>query len=290
MSKRKEPEPALDQDALTRHASHCHVQVATSAFKPTWELMHQPQTFHQHVPCVPAGPLPLVNVPSLMSSPRPPVTPPAIQAFQLVRSGNDKAWEASLEARFVAAIRKWQGIIVQAPLEFDLGRRVSRDRPLGDTLPQGLRYVFAGKASETLHGRANPFLRFIKWCRDAGEGAFPLREPLIFEFCTAMESGCSAPTFLQSFLTTLRFSHYILGLSNALECATSPRITGVARVMYLSKRKKRQRPPLTAEMVVALEKLACNARHLPSTESLQVSSCSLSIREAVSPMGLTCRT
>ena len=148
---------------------------------------------------------------------------------------------------------------MQAPLEFDLGRRVSRDRPLGDTLPQGLRYVFAGKAAETLHGRANPFLRFIKWCRDAGEEAFPLCEPLVFRFCTEMEGGCSAPTFLHSFLTTLRFAHYILGLSNALECATSPRVAGVARLMYLSKRKKRQRPPLTAEMVVALEKLTCNA-------------------------------
>ncbi|OLP81943.1 hypothetical protein AK812_SmicGene37435 [Symbiodinium microadriaticum] len=37
------------------------------------------------------------------------------------------------------------------------------------------------------------------------------------------------------------------------------RVAGVARLMYLSKRKKRQRPPLTAEMVVALEKLTCNA-------------------------------
>ena len=203
--------------------------------------------------CVPAGPLPPVNLPNPAASARPPVTPAAVQAFQLVRSGNDRAWEASLEARLVAAIRKWQGIIVQAPLEFDLGRRVSRDRPLGDALPQGLRYVFAGKAAETLHGRANPFLRFIKWCRDAGEEAFPLCEPLVFRFCTEMEGGCSAPTFLHSFLTTLRFAHYILGLSNALECAASPRVAGVARLMYLSKKKKRQRPPLTVEMVVALE-------------------------------------
>ena len=73
---------------------------------------------------VPAVPLPPVNLPSLVASARCPVTPAAIQAFQRVRSGNDRAWKASLEARLVAAIRKWQGIIVQAPLEFDLGRRV----------------------------------------------------------------------------------------------------------------------------------------------------------------------
>ena len=110
-----------------------------------------------------------------------------------------------------------------------------------------------------MHGRANPFLRYIKSCHDAGEEAFPLCEPLVFRFCTEMEGGCSAPTFLHSFLTTLRFAHYILGLSNALECAASPRVAGVARLMYLNTRKKRQRPPLMAEMVVALEKLTCNA-------------------------------
>ena len=163
-----------------------------------------------------------------------------------------------MEARLVAAIRKWQGIISQAPLEFDLGRRVSKDRPLGDTLPEGLRYVFAGKAAETLHGRANPFLRFIKWCRDEGEEPFPLRESLVFSFCTGMEKACSAPTFLHSFLTTLRFAHYVLGLLGALECASSSRVAGVARLMFLTKKKKRQRPALTAKMVAALEKLAAD--------------------------------
>ena len=52
MAKRKEPEPTVPQDALSRHVSHCHVNVAASAFKPTWELMPQPQAFHQHTPCV----------------------------------------------------------------------------------------------------------------------------------------------------------------------------------------------------------------------------------------------
>ena len=250
---------ACSQDALSQHAAHCNHHVGTSAFKPTWELLPRPHVLHNYEPCVPAGPLPPVRAfgPRSPAVPRH-VTPAAVQAFQRVRSGNDRAWEASLEARLVAAIRKWQGIISQAPFEFDLGRRVSRDRPLGDTLPEGLRYVFAGKAAETLHGRANPFLRFIKWCRDEGVEPFPIREALVFLFCTRMESACSAPSFLQSFLTTLRFSHYVLGLLGALECSSSNRVAGVARLMFLSKKKKRQRPALTAKMVAALEKLSAD--------------------------------
>ena len=259
MKRKSEPSTApCSQDALSQHAAHCHLAVGTSAFKPTWELLPRPYVLHQYEPCAPVGPLPPVHAFGLRP---PPVsryrTPSAVQAFQRVRSGNDKAWEASLEARLVAAIRKWQGIISQAPFEFDLGRRVSRDRPLGDTLPEGLRYVFAGKAAETLHGRANPFLRFIKWCRDKGEEPFPLRESLVFLFCTCMEKACSAPTFLHSFLTTLRFAHYVLGLLGALECASSSRVSGVARLMFLTK-KKRQRPALTAKMVAALEKLVAD--------------------------------
>ena len=260
MKRKSEPSDFLcSQDALSQHAAHCHSAVGTSAFKPTWELLPRPFLLHMHEPCVPVGPLPAVRALGPRSLPVPRYsTPAAVQAFQRVRSGNDKAWEASLEARLVAAIRKWQGIISQAPLEFDLGRRVSKDRPLGDTLPEGLRYVFAGKAAETLHGRANPFLRFIKWCRDEGEEPFPLRESLVFSFCTGMEKASSAPTFLHSFLTTLRFAHYVLGLLGALECASSSRVAGVARLMFLTKKKKRQRPALTAKMVAALEKLAAD--------------------------------
>ena len=260
MKRKSEPSDFLcSQDALSQHAAHCHSAVGTSAFKPTWELLPRPFFLHMHEPCVPVGPLPAVRALGPRSLPVPRYsTPAAVQAFQRVRSGNDQAWEASLEARLVAAIRKWQGIISQAPLEFDLGRRVSKDRPLGDTLPEGLRYVFAGKAAETLHGRANPFLRFIKWCRDEGEEPFPLRESLVFSFCTGMEKASSAPTFLHSFLTTLRFAHYVLGLLGALECASSSRVAGVARLMFLTKKKKRQRPALTAKMVAALEKLAAD--------------------------------
>ena len=228
MKRKSEPSDFLcSQDALSQHAAHCHSAVGTSAFKPTWELLPRPYFLHMHEPCVPAGPLPPVRAFGPRSLPVPRyITPAAVQAFQRVRSGNDKAWEASLEARLVAAIRKWQGIISQAPLEFDLGRRVSKDRPLGDTLPEGL--------------------------------PFPLRESLVFSFCTGMEKACSAPTFLHSFLTTLRFAHYVLGLLGALECASSSRVAGVARLMFLTKKKKRQRPALTAKMVAALEKLAAD--------------------------------
>ena len=116
MKRKSEPSDFLcSQDALSEHAAHCHSAVGTSAFKPTWELLPRPYFLHMHEPCVPAGPLPPVRALGPRSLPVPRyITPAAVQAFQRVRSGNDKAWEASLEARLEAAIRKWQGIISQA--------------------------------------------------------------------------------------------------------------------------------------------------------------------------------
>ena len=43
----------------------------------------------------------------------------------------------------------------------------------------------------------------------------------------------------------------------ALDCANSPR-GRVSRTMFLSKKKLKQRPPLTVAMLLALEKLTCD--------------------------------
>ena len=262
MSKRKAgaQEHACPLDALAKHAEHCRVVTATSAFKPTWELCSQPHRLDSFKPCVPVGAFPAVRDVAASVEHRAKFSlPSAIGSFQRVRTGSDNAWEASLETRMAAAIRKWQGIVMMAPGEFDLGRRVSKDRPLGETLSQGLRHVFSGRAAETLHARANPILRFAKWCGDNLLQPFPLQERVVYAFCCAMEHACSAPTFLNSFLTSLRFAHYVMGMLCALDCANSPRVAGVSRTMFLSKKKLRQRPPLTVAMLLALEKLTCDS-------------------------------
>ena len=65
---------------------------------------------------------------------------------------------------------------------------------------------------------------------------------------------------LKSFLSSLNFSVHVLGLSEAAAASNSARVVGIARAAYLSKKKTVRRPPLTAKMVAALERLVCDAQ------------------------------
>ena len=183
----------------------------------------------------------------------------SIQAFRNKRLRSDISWEAMLNSQRVAAIRKWIGIITESLTSFDLGRRWSRLAPLGASLAEGLKDVFAGKSTGTLHARAGPILRYVSWCHDSGVMPFPLDENTIYQFMYAHDH--SAPTFLRSFLVSLRFAHFLLGLSGADEVTTSPRVVGKARRSFLDKRKLKQKDPFTCEMVSTMEEFVCDVRH-----------------------------
>ena len=141
---------------------------------------------------------------------------------------------------------------------FDLGRRVSRTSPLGVSLQEGLRDVFTGKASGTLHNRAGPVLRYVGFCHDCGIPPFPVEEHHAYAFMKALEGSCS-PTFLRSFLVSMSFCHHVLGLTGADTVVQSMRTKGVAQSMFLTKRKKVQRPPFSVKMVRIMESFVCKA-------------------------------
>ena len=183
----------------------------------------------------------------------------AIQAFRNKRLRTDVSWESMLNSQRVAGVRKWIGIISESLNSFDLGRRWNRLAPLGASLAEGLKDVFAGKSTGTIHARAGPILRYIAWCHDTGGTAFPLNEGMIYQFMSAHDH--SAPTFLRSFLVSLRFAHFLLGLSGADEVTTSPRVVGRARRSFLEKRKLKQKDPFTCEMVIAMEEFVCSSNH-----------------------------
>ena len=63
-----------------------------------------------------------------------------------------------------------------------------------------------------------------------------------------MHSPHTAPTFLRSFLVSITFSFYVLGLTGGESCFTSARLKGAVRQSYLRKRKRGQRDPLIVEL------------------------------------------
>ena len=69
--------------------------------------------------------------------------------------------------------------------------------------------IFALKASATLHGRAGPILRYLKFCKKEGQPPFPFREDLLYRF---VKEYCArqAPTFARSFLSSVAFCRHVL--------------------------------------------------------------------------------
>ena len=182
--------------------------------------------------------------------------------FRQKRSSDELSWEQQLNSQRIAAIRKWVRIILTAAVAFDLGRRLEKGAPLGASIAAGLKHVFSGKATGTLHNRAGPILRYIQWCNNNAVIPFPVFERNVYNFMVEVGNS-AAPMFLRSFLVSLTFCNFVLGLTGSDDAIASQRVQGCARESYLMKRKLQQRPPLSVAQVKALEQYVSSMRGTP---------------------------
>ena len=241
--------------ALEYHAAMCLRATSSSSYKsykPMWEY----------------NPVPSLNAVNYSPAKRIGVMPPAsvedklvvssaasaALEFRLKKSMDSRTWEKKHSDHLVAAIRKWASILLICPLAFDLGRKLAAQQSsTREAVYEGLSHIFSGRSSGTLHNRAGPILRYVAWCQSVGVDPFPLMEQHCYDF--ARGSTHAAPTFLQSFIVSIAFCHFVLGLTGADQCRESLRVQGVARESYLTKRKRCQRDPLTVQQVRLLELL-----------------------------------
>ena len=159
------------------------------------------------------------------------------------------SWEQKLTAQRAAAIAKWKTISAVSLTSFQFGLQMQLDNSdVGDVLDD----IFAGKATSTLHARADTMLRFLAWCRKSGHTAIPFSETVVYAFIQD-EGSRSAATFPRSFCCALAFVGHVLECPSALECVASRRVTGHAAKCYKEKRMLVQKPPLKAEHVRMLE-------------------------------------
>ena len=89
--------------------------------------------------------------------------------------------------------------ILSGPMEFARGG-----------LSETIRDALGNRASSTLHSRAGPLLRYIKFYSDRGLRSLPIEEWRAYDFIKAMAD--SAPSFPRSFTLSVSFATHILGL------------------------------------------------------------------------------
>ena len=90
-----------------------------------------------------------------------------------------------------------------------------------------------------------------------GCSCLPLAEHLVYDYM----KGCDnrAPSFHRSLLLSISFASFHFGLDGADAVLASGRVRGCAQKHYAAKRKLVQRPPLTVEQVIALERIVLDA-------------------------------
>ena len=201
----------MDNYAFESHLFHCRRRAWGTIYRPVWELTKQYD--HRQFVSPTATPSGVLHIqrPELEDGHRDDDTHVSqLVVFNVKRAINDLTWEHQLNSQQVAAVRKWLAIVTTDLSSFELGRVWRRSDPMGASICGGLKHVFAGRATGTLHNRAGPIFRYVAWCNKFGHRPFPLDEPVVYSF---MSTGCTeaAPTFLRSFVVAIAFwrrSHY----------------------------------------------------------------------------------
>ena len=176
---------------------------------------------------------------------------------------DEKLWQQSLSDDRKAAIAKWMAITTRCPMAWEVCiRHISSGKGIGSSISisflETLTDTLWRKESGTLHSRANPSIRFMKFCRQEGVGPWPLKEQLVYGFLKS--DGNFAQTFPRSFMISLSFSRHVLGLRGEIDAALAGRTKGFADVWYLKKRRLTQKSPLGVAQVVHLEQTVMDTR------------------------------
>ncbi|CAE7605278.1 unnamed protein product [Symbiodinium sp. CCMP2592] len=167
-----------------------------------------------------------------------------------------KPWPKLQDEDRNLAINKWLQIVLKAPMCFMVARNYFESRTLGfssGSLSHSIAECMSTKASSTLHTRANHFLRFILWTTKQGVVALPLTEPVVHHYFVTT-AATAAPTAFRSFLSSVGFAKFVVGLGSADAVLMSGRVVGLSAKAYMDKRPLCQREPLLVAEVERLEK------------------------------------
>ena len=235
--------PVQDYEA---HLAACTRKVNKTGYSRSWDFRLRPSSVLFTGVVRSRGMFP--PVPSLVPVITP-VTPTvaAVTKIAISRVRLDDSWGAHLERRLSAAIQKWVALVVEDPLSFDVGRRCAAFVGNDEAISQGLLHTFSGKSAGTLHSRAGPLIRFVAWAKARQCKPLPFSEALLYDFLLESESTC-APSFGKALMSALAFCKFVLGVENVSDVLSSGRFGGLARSMFLNKRKRRQKPPLTGRL------------------------------------------
>ena len=180
-------------------------------------------------------------------------------SVKALHNAQRRSWSEQINYDRKCAYRKWIAIVSENVMAFEVARLQMLSGPMEFAkggLAESIHDALGNKSSSTLHARAGPLLRYIKFYSDRGVRSLPLEEYRVYDFIKAMQDA--APSFPRSFLLSVSFATHILGLIGGMAVCDSKRIDGAVKSHYEQRAKVRQRPPLTVAQVKVLEHVVNN--------------------------------
>eukprot|EP00435_Cladocopium_sp_Y103_P044655 s723_g12.t1 len=173
-----------------------------------------------------------------------------------LQNAHKRSWHEKVDYERKCAYRKWISIVSANPMAFEVARLQILSGPMEFAkggLAESISDALGNKSSSTLHSRAGPLLRFIKFCNDRDIPCFPLEEHKVYDFIKSIDN--CAPSFPRSFMLSVSFATHILGLMGGVAACDSKRVQGAVKLHFEQRAKVRQRPPLTVKQIITLEQI-----------------------------------
>ena len=177
-----------------------------------------------------------------------------------VKHVSDETYLQVRDRTMKGALAKWK-FLVMLDLECSSVGRQLLDAD-ADTVNDVLISVMGVKSPNTVLKRANAMMLFYRWQSVHVTSEFlPLKETDVWQYVISQSKTASSASRSQSLLQALRFSHYVMGFDNALQCADSRRVVGQAHIQLAGKAPSRQARPLTVAEVRVLHSVADSLEH-----------------------------
>ena len=192
-----------------------------------------------------------------------------------VRSLKDVDYIDGKKAQLTLASSKWMELLSINWRASSVGEQICQDLqydPTGDAAEQSLKAVFGVKSPTTLLKRAASLRQYVTWFQrkcvmsDTFICPLPLMEQDVWSYflhlrCLRRDAS-KGYTVSSTFLETIRFCKFVLGLYNCDDILGSKRLTGFAAVERREKGPLRQAPSLEVEHLVKLHQVLENGSNV----------------------------
>lgn len=175
-----------------------------------------------------------------------------------IKYTSDESYVVQRSKTMQTAVTKWRFILLLNYEQSDVGTQLAG--PGNDEAI--LESVIGVKSPNTVLKRANSILMYYRWHASHGEKPFlPFDETDVWNYVYSLHDVEGSATRAQALVQALRFSHFVMGMNGALDCANSRRIAGQAQLQYSKKSPTKQARPLTVAEVKLLHRIAEDKSH-----------------------------